>query len=179
VEEFMKSLSSNVLAVVLSLTAVATFSVRGHAQQKSGMEMVHLVKPAPAGAVSAQIGAIALSGGYVRAMLPGQPVGGGYITIHNGGDSDDRLVKVTSSAAGAVELHQMTMENDVMRMRELKDGIVIRSGNTVILDPDGCHMMFKHVKALFKQGGTVTVTLRFEKAGPIDLALPVMAINGS
>jgi uncharacterized protein YcnI/copper(I)-binding protein len=128
---------------------------------------------------AAKAGDLNISGGYVRAMLPGQPVGGGYLTIHNGGTAAERLVTVTSPAAGKVEMHEMKMDNNVMQMREVKGGIAIPPGATVTLAPSGLHLMFKQVKTPFKQGGTVPVTLTFEKAGAIDLVLPVTSPQGN
>ncbi|MDK4712242.1 copper chaperone PCu(A)C [Rhizobium sp. CNPSo 4039] len=134
---------------------------------------------APSGSATAKLGDLDISGGYVRAMLPGQPVGGGYITIHNGGKIDDKLTSVTSSAAGKVELHEMKMEGEIMKMREVKGGIAIPAGATVTLAPSTMHMMFKQVKAPFKQGSVVPVMLMFDKAGMVDVNLPVVSAKGS
>jgi periplasmic copper chaperone A len=135
--------------------------------------------PAPADGATAKVGDLDVSGGYVRAMLPGQPVGGGYITIRNDGKADDRLISVTSASAGKVELHEMKMENNIMKMRELKDGVAVAAGSTVTLSPNGLHMMFQKVKAPFKKGGSVPVTLVFEKAGSVELSLPVKSVQGN
>lgn len=125
-----------------------------------------------------KIGEIEISAGFTKAMLPGQPVGGGFLTIRNGGKSDDRLVAVSSSTAGHVALHEMQMQGTVMRMRELKDGIPVPAGATVELAPGGLHMMFEQVKEPFKEGGKVPVTLTFEKAGKIDIELPTVSARG-
>jgi copper(I)-binding protein len=173
--------------IAAMLCSVAAFSMPGiaGAQQADdmskmpGMKMQMDTAKAPGGAAAAKIGVLDLSGGYVKAMLPGQPVGGGYLTIHNGGSSDDRLVSVKSAEAGKVELHEMTMQGNVMKMRELKDGVIVPAGATVSLSPNTLHMMFKQVKTAFKQGGTVPVTLTFEKAGAVDLSLPVTSAKGN
>lgn len=144
----------------------------------SGMKMP-MDAPAAGAKASASVGKLAISDAYVRAMLPGQPVGGGYLTIQNSGDADDKLVSVTSGNAGKVELHEMTMENNVMKMRELKGGIAVPAGATVKLTPNGLHVMFKQVKTPFKQGATVPVTLTFEKAGPVAVTLPVLSVQGN
>jgi len=119
------------------------------------------------------LGALELDGAYVRAMLPGQPVGGGFVMIKNGGGDDDRLVSASSPAAGAVELHEMAMQGEVMKMRKLNDGIPVPAGETVELKSGGLHLMFMQVKTPFQEGDTVPVTLTFEKAGSIELTLPV------
>jgi len=119
-----------------------------------------------------------VSGGFAKAMLPGQPVGGGFFTVKNNGSADDRLVSVTSPNAGEVQLHEMAMKDNVMRMRELKDGIAIPAGQTVELAPGNLHLMFQKVKTPFRQGDKVPVTLTFEKAGKVDLVLNVLSAQG-
>lgn len=125
-----------------------------------------------------KVGNLELSGASTKAMLPGQPVGGGFVTITNHGDTDDRLVSAESSNAGRVELHEMAMSNDVMKMRKLNDGIVIPAGKTVELTPGGLHFMFFNVKKPFAEGDMVPVALTFEKAGKAEIVLPVGATNG-
>lgn len=146
----------------------------------SGMNMGTMSAPtaAPESVAGAKIGEIEISAGFTKAMLPGQPVGGGFMTIHNGGKSDDRLISVTSSAAGRVALHEMQMQGTVMKMRELKDGIAVPAGATVELTPGGLHMMFEQVKVPFKEGGKVPATLTFEKAGKVDIELPTVSARG-
>ena len=69
------------------------------------------------------------------------------------------------------------MQGEVMKMREVKEGIAIPAGATVTLSPNSLHMMFKQVKTPFKQGGTVPVMLMFDRAGMVDINLPVVAPN--
>ncbi|SCW58583.1 hypothetical protein SAMN02927900_02957 [Rhizobium mongolense subsp. loessense] len=127
---------------------------------------------------TAILGDLEISGAFTKAMLPGQPVGGGFFTVKNSGKTDDTLVVVSSPTAGQVQMHEMAMQNNVMKMRELKDGIAIPAGGTVKLAPGGLHLMFQKVKAPFKQGESVPVTLTFEKAGKIDVTLKVLSAQG-
>lgn len=128
------------------------------------------------GAVKA--GDLEFQGGWARAMLPGQPTGGAYLTITNGGAEADRLVAATSPAAGRVEIHTMSMKDNVMVMRPVEGRLEIPAGGSLELKPGGEHLMFMQVTTPFKEGGTVPVTLEFEKAGKIDLTLPVKAKAG-
>ncbi len=114
-----------------------------------------------------------------RAMLPGAPVAGGYLTIINHGKTDDRLVSVTSDRAADVQLHEMAIENDVMKMRELSNGIAIPAGSTVELKSGGLHVMFMKVKRPFKEGDMVKATLVFEKAGPVEVEFMVGPASGA
>lgn len=122
-----------------------------------------------------KVGDLVITGAFSKGMLPGQPVGGGYLTITNNGEVDDMLVSASSPVAGAVELHEMAMQGQVMKMRKLDAGIAIPAGQTIELKPGGLHMMFMKVKEPFKAGGEVPVTLTFEKAGPIEVKLAVGA----
>ncbi|MGO4135665.1 DUF1775 domain-containing protein [Rhizobium brockwellii] len=146
----------------------------------AGMDMSAMAgmgAAAPAGE-TVKAGDLEVSGGFAKAMLPGQPVGGGFFTVKNNGQTDDRLVSVSSPAAGEVQIHEMVTKDNVMRMRQLKDGIAIGAGETVKLEPGNLHLMFQKVKTPFKQGDTVPVTLIFEKAGKVDLVLQVLSAQG-
>lgn len=139
----------------------------------------HMAATNPGGFEPVTAGDLELTAGFTRAMLPGQPVGGGFITIANKGGADDKLVSATSAQAGEVQLHEMAMEGDVMKMRQLNDGIAIPAGQTVELKPGGLHLMFYKVAEPFKEGASVNVTLTFEKAGAVDVVLPVGPARGN
>ena len=139
----------------------------------------HMAAMDPGGFMPVTAGDLELTAGVTRAMLPGQPVGGGFVTITNKGGEEDRLVSATSPEAGEVQMHEMAMEGDVMKMRQLNDGIVIPAGETVELKPGGLHLMFYKVSEPFKEGATVNVTLTFEKAGAVDLVLPIGPARGN
>lgn len=123
-------------------------------------------------------GDLAITGGWARAMLPGQPAGGGYLTVTNNGQAADKLVSAASPNAGKVEVHTMEVVNDVMVMRPVDGGLDIPAGATVELKPGGLHLMFMAVAEPFKQGASVPVTLEFEKAGKVEVMLPVQAKPG-
>ena len=109
---------------------------------------------------------------WARATPPGAAVGGGYLTIRNKGAAGDRLVGVTSPASARVEMHEMAMEKDVMRMREVK-GVDVPAKKSVEFRPGGFHLMLMELKAPLRQGDKVQVTLRFEKAGEVKTELVV------
>lgn len=155
-------------APVIHITAKQEAAGEGHAHHDHGAM-------AESGVVKA--GDLELSAASTKAMLPGQPVGGGYVTIKNNGKSDDRLVSVASPLAGRAEIHEMAMVNDVMKMRKLNEGIAIPAGQTVELTPGGLHFMFFNVSKPFAEGDKVPVTLTFEKAGKVEIELPVGSAN--
>ena len=111
-----------------------------------------------------------------KATLPGQPVGGGFMTITNKGGEADRLLAITApDVSDDVQLHEMAIENDVMKMRQLPDGIEIPAGATVELKSGGLHVMFMRIKHPFKEGETFKATLTFEKAGAVDVDFKIGA----
>ena len=132
------------------------------------------VTPAFAHDGDIHVGPINISSPFSRATLPNAPVGGGFLTIENTGTEDDRLVSATSSIAKDTQIHEMAMEGDVMKMRHLGEGLVIPAGETVELAPGSLHIMFMGLNGAFVEGETVTVTLTFEKAGTVDVELPVL-----
>jgi len=121
------------------------------------------------------LGDIEIANAFARATLPNAPVGGGFMTITNTGSEDDTLVSVEAEVAKDVQLHEMAVENDVMKMRELDGGIPLPAGETVTLAPGGLHVMFMGLGQPFLEGECVEVTLTFEKAGTVDFCMPVAA----
>jgi hypothetical protein len=142
-----------------------------------------LIVPVPAAlaqeaAQPLEAGDLIISAYRTKAMLPGQPAGGGFLTITNEGASADRLLAASSPNAGMVEIHTMEVVNDVMTMRPVEGGVEIPAGGTVELKPGGMHLMFMAVTEPFKQGGQVPLSLEFERAGKVELTLPVVGLGG-
>ncbi|WP_173932533.1 DUF1775 domain-containing protein [Chelativorans sp. Marseille-P2723] len=121
----------------------------------------------------AMVGDIGITNHWARAMLPGQPTAGAYMTIENYGQEADRLVSAASPAAGKVEIHTMEVVDDVMVMRPVEGGLEIPANGSVALEPGGLHLMLMDVAEPFVEGGEVPVTLVFEKTGEVELSLPV------
>lgn len=151
----------------------------GHAMHGHGaMDGSGMAGANPGTMEPVKVGDLELSAGFTRAMLPNQPVGGGFITITNTGSTDDVLIGAESPSADHMELHEMAMEGDVMKMRPVKNGIPVPAGQTVELKPGGLHMMFMKVTEPFVEGGKVNVKLTFQKAGSVDVVLPVGPAKG-
>jgi len=131
-----------------------------------------------AGSIQAQeakVGSIKIENAYVRATAPGQPAAGAFMKIENSG-SADQLVSASSPAAGEVQLHQMSMEGNVMKMGQVKD-IAVPASGSVDLKPGGYHIMLMNIKAPLRAGETVPVKLKFAKAGEVEVKLPVNAVG--
>ena len=131
----------------------------------------------PATAQDYKIGALEITTPWTRATPPSARTGGGFMTITNKGTAADRLVSARSSASDKVEIHEMRMDGNVMRMRELEKGLEIPPGATVMLKPGGYHIMFMELKAPIAKDAKVPLTLVFEKAGSIDVQLNAEAMG--
>lgn len=127
-------------------------------------------------AVSAEdykLGSLEIEHPFARATPPNAPVSGGYMIIHNSGEEADRLISGEADFAERVEIHEMAMDGDVMKMRQLADGLEIPAGGEVVLKPGGYHVMFIGIDSQFKNGETRNVKLTFEKAGSIEVGFDV------
>ena len=132
---------------------------------------------AAASAHDFKLGSLEIEHPYARATPPNAPVSGGYMTIRNTGTEADRLLTGEAAFAERVEVHEMAMEGDVMKMRQLADGLEIPAGGEVVLKPGGFHVMFIGIDSQFKPGETRKATVVFEKAGAIELEFQVEDIK--
>lgn len=117
-------------------------------------------------------GSIYLDHPMIEEAPPNAPVLGGYVSIQNMGEFDDRLVSIESDAAEKVELHQSTVSDGIARMQPMTEGLVIPAGETVWLD-NGMHAMFVKPGKRYVVGDEVPATLVFENAGRIDVTFKV------
>ena len=125
-----------------------------------------------------KLGTLDIGHPWTRATAPTAPSGGGFLTVTNNGAAADRLIAARSPAAEQVQIHEMKMDGNVMRMRELEKGLEIPAGGKVTLAPGGLHLMLMGLKAPLVKDTRVPVTLVFEKAGSIDVELVVSAMGG-
>ena len=116
---------------------------------------------------------------WSRATLPGAKVAAGYLTVKNNGSTPDRLLQVSADISGKGEIHQMTMKDGVMEMRELTGGLEIPAGGEVKLEPGSYHLMFKELKAPAVEGVKFPGTLTFEKAGTVKVEFAVEKPGGA
>jgi periplasmic copper chaperone A len=121
----------------------------------------------------AQPTTVKISGAWARPTAAGQAGGGGFLSI-TGGSQADRLISGSAPISKAVELHRMDMDGNTMRMRQV-DYIDIPANQTVELKPGGLHVMFIGLTQSMKNGATIPLTLRFEKAGEVKVDMKVMS----
>lgn len=123
---------------------------------------------------TAALAEITVQDAYVRSSTPSSPTGAAFMGLMNSGAEDDRLVAASSDVAGRVELHTHTEDaNGVMRMGEVEGGIPVPASKTVMLKRGGLHVMFMGLTAPLVQDSEIDVTLTFEKAGVVQVKIPV------
>jgi len=123
------------------------------------------------------IGTLKLMTPWARATPKGATVGGGYFTVTNTGNAADRLVGGASDVSSRFEIHEMSMDRGVMKMREITSGVEIKPGQTIRFEPSGYHIMFVGLKQPLKEGDHIKATLQFEKAGKASVDFVVQGIG--
>lgn len=98
---------------------------------------------------------------WVRATVAGQPSTGAFMTLQ--ADSDSKLLSVHSPVAKTVQIHQSSMKNDVMSMRQV-ESVELPAGKPVSFDPHGYHVMLMDLTAQVKEGDKVPLILTVENA---------------
>lgn len=126
-----------------------------------------------------QAGRLTIQHPWSRETAAGQAVGGGFMTITNEGAMEDRLVSGTSPVAAEVQLHTMTMDGGVMRMRQVEGGIAVPARGTLELKPGSYHIMFMGLKRQLRQGEGFPVTLRFQRAGSVTVQFAVQPVTST
>lgn len=157
--------------LALAAAALLMLSPAAYADHQEGNHASH-------SANTIAVGKLDVTDAHLRATPPNAKVAAGYLTIRNGGDEPDRLTGGSADFADKVEVHEMTMDGGVMKMRPLEDGLEIAPGGTAELRPGGYHLMFIGLSDALDEGQTKSVTLTFEKAGTVTLEMPVAALGG-
>jgi len=124
-------------------------------------------------------GAITISHPWARETAPGQSAGGGFLTITNKGKIVDKLVGGSTPVARQLQIHTMSMDGGIMRMRQLTDGLAIPAGGTVELKPGSYHVMFIGLTQPLKAGTRVPATLEFQHAGKVQVEFAVQPVTAS
>jgi len=127
-----------------------------------------------ASAVMAQSGHVEIKDAWARATPGGTQTGAAYVTVVS--PTGDRLTGASAPVAQKAELHSMTMDNGVMKMRQL-DGIDLPAGQPVSLKPNGYHIMLLGLTQPLKEGQTFPLTLTFARAGAENVTVTVQKVG--
>ncbi len=117
---------------------------------------------------------LTISDAYARSAGAFAKTGAAYFQVSNQAGTADRLIEVRSDVAKLAQLHSvLNLENGVVGMRHLKEGLVVPAGGSAVLKRGGTHVMFMGLASGFEQGQVISVTLVFENAGEIDVDIAV------
>ncbi len=146
---------SNKVAIALSLASITILS------------------SSAASAHDFSAGDIRIGHPWSRIAPAAAPVMGAYLTLTNAGPEADTLVGGSTPLAERIEIHQMSTEGGVARMRPLPDGLEVAPGSSVALAPGGIHLMFIKPTRPFAEGDRIEATLEFARAGSVRVEFVV------
>lgn len=126
----------------------------------------------PSGPPAETAAVVTVTDAWCRPTPNGATAAACYVTAAARG-GDDRLVGVSSPVAGMAMVHEMTMQNGVMKMGDGPSSLPLAAGHTVVLAPGGTHLMLMDLKGPLTAGSTVSLTLDFAKAPDVTVQAPV------
>lgn len=142
------------------------------------LSVVFIFSALPVSADSMRVGDLVIESPWARASIGTSRPAAAYMTIRNVGKSADVLLEVETSVSGMSEVHKMEMKDGVATMGPVGP-IEIPAGAVVELAPGGLHVMLMKLQKPLKNGEGFSMTLVFEKAGRIDMAVPIYGIGAS
>lgn len=142
--------------------------------RRTALNMLLAVCTLAIGVAHAQV---RIENAWVKAVPAVAPVAGGYMQISNDGAKEDRLLRVETSVAQRVEMHRMSNEGGVLRMRAIKDGLTLAPHAQVVFKPGSNHLMLIGLTRPLQAGDTFEATLVFEHAGRRKAMFDVRAMD--
>jgi periplasmic copper chaperone A len=137
--------------------------------------LVVLTATAYAGEVT-RLGPLEIDTPWARATIGTTRPGAAYATFRNTGDRPEKLVDISTPAAAHPEVHEMTQEGGVMKMRSAGP-LEIPPGEEVHLEPGGMHIMLMQLRQPLEEGASIPITFIFEEAGEITVSAPSRALR--
>ncbi len=119
---------------------------------------------------------VVIDKGYIRATIPGTNISSAYMDINNHSAEQVVFVGASSDVSDRIEIHQHTMENGMMRMRQ-RDSLVIKGHDMAVLQPSGYHLMIFNLNKPLKVDEKIKLTLHFSQADDVEITLPVQSIK--
>ncbi|MDX2368297.1 MAG: copper chaperone PCu(A)C [Colwellia sp.] len=115
---------------------------------------------------------ISVEHSYIRSSIPGTTITSSYMIIENKGEKTVTLLGANSKISSRIEIHQHSMSDGMMRMRQL-DSIVIKAKQRIVLQPSGLHLMLFEVKKPLQAQQEVELTLNFSNKASVTIQVPV------
>jgi periplasmic copper chaperone A len=125
-----------------------------------------------------QLDSLRINRPFARATPPGATSGAVFFTVDNAGNIGDRLVRASTPIAAAVAVHQMVLDNGVMRMRAVPS-VELIPGARLEFSPNGYHLMLLDLKQPLKGGDRFPLTLTFEHGGAIQISVLVEGMGAT
>ena len=123
------------------------------------------------------LGKLTIDHPYIVKPMPGMKAASGYLVIKNKGKESEYLINLESLFSKNIELHEMTMVGDVMKMKKLSNGLEIPSGKEILLKPGGFHIMFKNLNKELLTGSKEKAILHFKNVGKIIVSFEISNIK--
>ena len=117
---------------------------------------------------------LVLSNFWIKKVIANSKTTSGYIKIENKNEKNERLISVESNFSKRTELHYMNIKNDIMIMKHLEDGVLIKSKSQIYLKPTSFHIMFIDLVKSFNKTSNQKVKFNFENAGSIIINMPII-----
>ncbi len=114
---------------------------------------------------------------WIKAIHPGQKVTSGYLEIRNNSKSDDVLLSIETNFAKNNQIHSMKIQDDIMKMKHLKYGLLIKKKSKILLKPGGFHLMFSDIYKVLKNKKYLYIKLNFKKNGSIEIPFQIKKNN--
>ncbi|MGR3503642.1 copper chaperone PCu(A)C [Pseudaestuariivita sp.] len=172
-------LSNTLRAAALTLLASTAFAGEGHNHGDHSGHGAHAGHGEMAVLATTDTGLV-IKDGFARAATSVSKSGAAFLLVENTGDTADRLIDASSDAAQRVELHTHIDNGDgVFRMVHVPEGFELAPGATLKLARGGKHVMLMGLNAPMLEGGEVAITLTFERAGDVEVMVPVDLERGA
>ena len=115
-----------------------------------------------------------LSDFWIKKVIANNNITSGYIKIENKNEKDERLISVETDFSKRTELHEMNIKNDIMIMKHIEEGILIKSKSKLNLEPGSFHIMFMDLTKSLKITKVQKVKFNFKNAGSIVINMPII-----
>ena len=117
---------------------------------------------------------LVLSEFWIKKVIANNNVTAGYIKIENKNEKNELLISVESDFSERIELHDMYIKNNIMIMKHLEEGVLIKSKSQLDFKPGSLHIMFINLKKYLKKTKFQKVKFNFKNAGSIIINMPIM-----
>lgn len=119
---------------------------------------------------------VLVENGYARESIPGTSISSAYMTVSNLSDHNIKLVSASSEVTNRIEIHQHTMVDGLMRMRQ-RDFVEISAKKSTVFQPSGFHLMIFDLQQPLKANEIITITLHFDDQSSIDAEYTVQGLK--